>query len=60
MTKTIIQLRLVNRDSSVGIATGYRLDGPEIESRWRLDFPYPSGPALGTTQPPIQWVPEAP
>jgi hypothetical protein len=22
------------RDSSVGIATGYGLDGPEIESRW--------------------------
>jgi hypothetical protein len=26
--------------SSVGIATGYGLDGPEIESRWRRDFPH--------------------
>jgi hypothetical protein len=27
-------------DSSVGIATGYGLDGPEIESRWGRDFPH--------------------
>jgi hypothetical protein len=26
---------LVGRDSSVGTATGYGLDGPEIESRWK-------------------------
>jgi len=26
---------LMGTDSSVGIATAYRLDGPEIESRWR-------------------------
>ena len=32
---------LMGRDSSVGIATRYGLDGPEIESR----------------QPPVQWVP---
>jgi hypothetical protein len=25
--------------SSVGIATGYGLDGPGIKSRWRQDFP---------------------
>jgi hypothetical protein len=25
--------------SSVGIATGHGLDGPEIESRWGRDFP---------------------
>jgi hypothetical protein len=25
-------------DSSVGIATGYGLDGPGIEFRWRRDF----------------------
>jgi len=31
----------VVRDSSVGIATSYRLDGPEIESRWGRDFPHP-------------------
>jgi len=28
----------VGRDSSVGIATGYGLDGPGIESRWGRDF----------------------
>ena len=47
---------IVGRDSSVGIATCYRLDGPGIESLWGLDFPYTSRPALGPTQPPIQWV----
>jgi hypothetical protein len=37
------------RDSSVGIAIGYMLDGPVIESRVWLDFPYPSRTALGPT-----------
>ena len=36
----------VGRDSSVGIATGYGLDGPGIESRWEARFspPIQTGP----------------
>ena len=42
--------------SSVGIATGYGLDGPGIESRWHEIF-RPSIPYLRPTQPPVQCVP---
>ena len=47
----------VGRDSAVGIATRYGLEGPKIESRWRRDFPHLFRPALGPTQLPAQWVP---
>jgi hypothetical protein len=48
---------LVDRGSSVDVATFYGLDGPAIESWRSRDFPHPSRPALGPTQPPEQWVP---
>ena len=44
----------MGRDSPVGIASGYGLDGPGIESRCGRDFPHLSRPAL---EPPLQWVP---
>ena len=47
----------MGRDSAVGIATRYGLDGPGIESRWGQDFSNPFRPALVPTQPPVQWIP---
>ena len=47
-------IRLCGPGNSVGIATGYGLDSPGIESRWGREFPNLS--RLGPTQPPIQWV----
>ena len=48
-------MTLYGPGSSVGIATGYGLDGqgsnPGEEEIFRL-----SRPALGPTQPPVQWL----
>jgi hypothetical protein len=50
-----------SRDSAVGIATGYGLDDWEVGVRVpgrvkNFHFSMSSRPALGSTQPPIQWV----
>jgi hypothetical protein len=57
-------LPLLSRDSAVGTAIGYGLDeggvGVRVPVGSRIFFiPTLSRPALGPTQPPIQWVPGA-
>ena len=42
---------------SMELSAGYGLECPGIESRWGRDFPHLYRPALGHTQPPVQWVP---
>jgi hypothetical protein len=54
----LLYLCVTGPGSVVGIATGYGLDGPGIEFRWGRDFPYLSRQTLGSTQPPVQSVPE--
>jgi hypothetical protein len=51
-----LSLYCVGRDSSVGIATRYGLDGTGIKFRLGRDFPHTSRPALEPIKPPIQWV----
>jgi hypothetical protein len=41
--------------TSVGIATGYGLDGPGIKSRLGQDCPHLSD-RLGPTQPHVEWI----
>jgi hypothetical protein len=53
-----------SRNSVVGIATGYGLDDRGVRVRVPVGvknflFSTASRPALGPTQPPIQWVPGA-
>jgi hypothetical protein len=47
------------RDSSIGIATRYGLDGPEIKSCCGRRFPHPSRQALGSPSL-IWWLPHLP
>ena len=46
----------MHRNSSVGIATSYGLNGPGIKSQQGRDFSHKSRPALVSTQPTLQWV----
>jgi len=46
------------QDSAASIATCYRLDGPGIESWWRVRFSAPIQTGPGATQSPIQWIPD--
>jgi hypothetical protein len=55
--QNLVQGYIVGRDSSVGIAPGYGLDGPGIEFRWGREFSHISRPTLGSIQPPVQWLP---
>jgi hypothetical protein len=51
---------ILSQNSSVGITTGYGLDGRgSIPGRGKIFFFILSRPALGPTQHPIQWVPGA-
>jgi hypothetical protein len=51
-----VYCNVLGQDSVVGTAIRYGMDGPGVESQLGRGFPHPSRPALGPTQPPIQWV----
>jgi hypothetical protein len=53
----ITDISWVGQGNAVGIATCYGLDGSGMNPGDGRDFPHPSRLALGSTQPPIQWVP---
>jgi hypothetical protein len=64
MTIAEVPVLYGSRDSPVSIATGYRLDdqGGGSSSPGRIKnchFSISSRPSLGSTQPPIKWVPGA-
>jgi len=46
----------MSRDGVVGIATRYGLDSQGIVNQWGRHFQHLSRPALGPSQPPVQWV----
>jgi hypothetical protein len=56
----MLNIQFMSWDSSVGVERGYMLDGPGSipgGDKFFLLLSTVSRPALGPTQPPIQWVP---
>ena len=47
----------MDRGGVFDIATRYGLDGAGIEPGWGRGVAHPCRPALGPTQPPVQWAP---
>ena len=57
LTHTEKRVFTLGRDSAVGIATPYGLEGPVMESRWGRVISHSTTSALEPIQSPIQWVP---